>query len=309
MITIFTIPKAFKGHIGVTQRNAVRSWTLLGPDVEVFLCGDDEGTEEVARSYGTGFIGDIARSEFGTPLLSSAFDRVLSVAKHDVLCYVNADIIFMQDFAAAVRRTRLKRFLMVGERWDLDVDFGIDFDSPSWETELRADAMSRGAWHGPFGSDYFVFRRDPALCALPPFAVGRAGWDCWFIYHARRIGIPVINATRAVMPIHQNHDYSHVPQKHGESYDGKVWTGPETARHRALIGAPEHYFTPLDATHLLTDRGVALALDREHLLNRWYRWPVLNPAVAPWLSLLDKATPRALKRIVSSLLPQTKEPG
>jgi len=302
MITIFTIPKAFKGHIGLIQRNAVQSWKFLGPDVEVILCGDDEGTEEVARSYRTGFIGDITRNEYGTPLLNSAFERVLQIAKHDVLCYVNADIIFMGDFATAVRQARLKRFLMVGQRWDLDIDFALDFGSPHWEADLRSNVKSKGALHGPYGSDYFVFRKDAALCALPSLAVGRPGWDCWFIYHARRIGMPVIDASRAVMPIHQNHDYSHVPKKSGGTKDGKEWVGPEAARQRELIGESTHYFTSLDATHLLTDRGVVLALDSVHLRNRWYRWPVLNPAIAPVFSLLDKAVPRALKLLVGKLL-------
>ncbi len=31
MITIFAIPKPFKGHIDVIQRNAIQSWTKLSP--------------------------------------------------------------------------------------------------------------------------------------------------------------------------------------------------------------------------------------------------------------------------------------
>ncbi len=29
MLTLFTIPKPFAGHIGLIQRNAIASWTLL----------------------------------------------------------------------------------------------------------------------------------------------------------------------------------------------------------------------------------------------------------------------------------------
>ena len=43
LITIFSIPKAFSGEIDVIQRNAVRSWRALGPDVQVILLGDEEG--------------------------------------------------------------------------------------------------------------------------------------------------------------------------------------------------------------------------------------------------------------------------
>ena len=46
MFTLFTTPKPFQGHIGVIQRNALRSWKRLHPDVEVMLFGDDEGAAE-----------------------------------------------------------------------------------------------------------------------------------------------------------------------------------------------------------------------------------------------------------------------
>jgi hypothetical protein len=34
MLTFFTTAKPFRGHSGVIQRNALKSWTLLHPDVE-----------------------------------------------------------------------------------------------------------------------------------------------------------------------------------------------------------------------------------------------------------------------------------
>lgn len=33
MITLFTTAKPFRGHDGIIQRNALRSWTLLRPDI------------------------------------------------------------------------------------------------------------------------------------------------------------------------------------------------------------------------------------------------------------------------------------
>ena len=52
MLTLFTIPKAFEGHSGVIQRNAIKSWTLLQPQCEIILMGDDEGTGEAAAEMG-----------------------------------------------------------------------------------------------------------------------------------------------------------------------------------------------------------------------------------------------------------------
>jgi hypothetical protein len=89
----------------------------------------------------------------------------------------------------------------------------------------------------------------------------------------------------------------------GSTRDGKQWRGPEVERHRQLIGQAEHYFTPLDATHVLTARGVHRALNYMHLRNRWYRLPVLNPSIAPVFSFIEKMTPSAIKRLARGLLP------
>jgi hypothetical protein len=43
MLTLFTTAKPFEGHSGVIQRNALKSWKRLHPDVEVILFGDDAG--------------------------------------------------------------------------------------------------------------------------------------------------------------------------------------------------------------------------------------------------------------------------
>ncbi len=48
MLTIFTAPKSFYGHIGVIQTNAIRSWLLLCPECEIILFGGEEGIAEVA---------------------------------------------------------------------------------------------------------------------------------------------------------------------------------------------------------------------------------------------------------------------
>ena len=42
MLTIFSCPKPFRGHFGMIQRNAIRSWTLLKPTPDVILIGDEK---------------------------------------------------------------------------------------------------------------------------------------------------------------------------------------------------------------------------------------------------------------------------
>ena len=49
-VTIFAIPKTFEGHIGIIQRNAIRSWAQLA-GIEILLLGDEPGT--AAKLSGT----------------------------------------------------------------------------------------------------------------------------------------------------------------------------------------------------------------------------------------------------------------
>jgi hypothetical protein len=301
MITIFTIPKGFSGHTEVIQRNAVQSWQRLGQGVEVVLAGDDPGVAEAAREFGVNHVANVERNKFGTPLLQSAFDQVAQRTAHDVMCFINADILLLGDFLAGVKQVTLNRFLMVGDRIDLDLDHELDFSDEDWERNLRRLVATSGKEHGTFGSDYFVFRKDPELCRLEGLAVGRPGWDNWFIYRARAIGVPVINASPAFKVVHQNHDYGHVPRASGGTSDGKDWRGPEVAEQKKLIGEVQNSFTPRDATHVLTGQGLRPAWDYDYLAQRWHRWPVLNPGAAKFYAVAERFAPKVLKKVARSL--------
>ncbi len=249
MLTIFSVPKPFKDHIGIIQRNAIRSWSRLHPDVEVILCGDEPGTQETADALHAKHLPQISRNEYGTPLLNSVFELAERASDSPLMCYVNADVVLLSDFATAVARIAFHRFLMVGQRWDVDVTEPWDFERPDWEQEFRSRIAACGTLHPPVGSDYFVFPKSSGLSALPPFAVGRPAWDNWFICHARQNRVPVIDATRVATVIHQNHSYHHVPSRRGAT-----WEGPEADRNRGLAGNWDHVYTLADATHVLTPK-------------------------------------------------------
>lgn len=205
MITLFTIPKPFAGHIGIIQDNAIRSWTRL-PGSEVILFGDEDGLAAAATRLGVRHVPGIGRNEQGTPLVSDAFDQVRRLATTPLLAYANTDIIFealLLGAAAAVRDAGLDQWLLVGQRHDLDVTERLDF-ADGWEAALHADVAERGRLHGKAGMDFFLFPRDMPV-RLPYFAVGRPGWDSWLIYQTRAAGIPVVDATAVVMAVHQNH--------------------------------------------------------------------------------------------------------
>ena len=282
MLSIFSIPKPFRGHIGTIQRNAIQSWLQLSPPCEVILCGNDPGVAEAAAEYGVRHLPQVARNAYGTPLLDSAFELAQQVARERLIVYVNADIIFLSDLIASVRRVTAQRFLMVGQRWDLDVNAPIDFKSDHWEQTLRRQTSSRGVLHPPAGSDYFIFPKG-MMGEIPAFVVGRPGWDNWFIYRARALGIPVIDATGANTVIHQNHDYSHLQEDATVSNGGSS----DAYYNLKLFGDQAPLFTLYNATHLLTRHVLVRAWTLAHFTHRWKALPILRPWTRPFVRYLD----------------------
>src|SRR5450755_555266 len=159
MLTLFTTAKPFLGHSGVIQRNALRSWVRLCADVEVILFGDEEGAAEIAGELGIRHEPSVERNAHGTKRLDAMFARAQTVARHDVLCYVNCDIILTADFSAALKRVKVAhtRFLMVGRRWDTDVEAALDFAAVDWGARVKRLAQERGVQQPGWSVDYFAF--------------------------------------------------------------------------------------------------------------------------------------------------------
>ncbi len=151
MLTLFSVPKPFRGHIKVIQTNAIQCWLRLNPPCEIILFGDDEGTTETAARFGLRYSPDVLRNEYGTPLLNDLFDKAQATATHKLLCYVNADIILMSDFMKSVELISQwgRQCLTVGKRWDVDLEQAIDFAPPNWEEHFRQYVHQRGKQNLP----------------------------------------------------------------------------------------------------------------------------------------------------------------
>ena len=272
MISIFAIPKAFQGHNGIIQRNAIESWTLLKPTPEILLYGDDSGTEETAKELGVRYMGTVERNEYGTPLVQDLFHKAREQSTTELLCYANSDIILMNDFNDAYSRaaSAIQEFVMTGQRWDMDIQAPLDF-TEGWERRLMSRVESTGRLHEPTALDYFIFPRK-SFETMPPFAIGRPVWDNWFLYHFRVRGFPVIDATSSITVVHQDHDYNHVPAR-----TGLAWEGPEADRNRELCGGYHHAFTLSDRTHRLTRNGLIPVHFWENWHQRLLRYSVLYP--------------------------------
>lgn len=257
MITFFTTAKPFKGHDAIIQRNALKSWTLLHPDVEVILFGNDEGAAEISAELGLRHEPRVERHESGTKYLNYMFARAQQISRHEYVCFSNCDIILLNDFwqAFQIVRSWKNRFLMVGQRWDTDVTAPIDFSRSDWADWLRQFALSNGFQQDAYWIDFFLFPKGLYL-QMPPLIVGHCYWDNWMIWRALQDGVPVVDASRFVVPVHQNHGYS---AQYGRVKG--VASDALSQQNLELIGGFPNVRHIRSATHRLTRNGsVAIRL-------------------------------------------------
>lgn len=243
-LTIFTAPKPFTNpHINIIQRNALSAWTRL-KDVDVILIGDEPGITETAKEFGVKNVPAVERDGNGVPLVNSVMKNGHVASDGAVLCYANADMILMSDLVDAARKVAMQKkdFLLVGQRWNLALMEGFNF-SGNWESRLRGEIALHGELFSPWGIDYFVFPRH-LYDDVPDFTIGRVAWDNWMIYYARTTFGMAIDATLDVLAVHQNHDYSHLPEK--------TLYGTESARlNLAKAGGRKCIYNTLDTNREL----------------------------------------------------------
>jgi hypothetical protein len=263
VLTFFTTAKPFEGHAGIIQRNALKSWKLVHPDVEVILFGDEPGTAEVCQEMGLRHEAHVERHESGMKYLDYMFSRAQQIARHSRLCYSNCDIVLMNDFRDALERVSVKKreFLLVGQRRDTDVTTALDFDNVLWEQELRRYAIATGVLQIRDFVDFFVFPKG-LFDHVPRFVVGRSYWDHWLVWKALAARVPVVDGTEFFVAVHQNHGYGYHPQgKQGTNEDALAM------QNRALAGKGRELRSLMDVTHKLTRWGAIRRVFLRRQLN------------------------------------------
>jgi hypothetical protein len=299
VITFFTTAKPLLGHNGIIQRNALKSWMLLDRDVEIILFGDDAGAAEIAQELGLRHEPVVQRNAFGTIRIDSMFARAQELARHDVVCYSNCDIIFLPDFCTAIQRIKSvhSQFLATGRRWNMDIIYPIDFSVPNWQEDLKRKTMRAKGQQSKWFIDYFVFSRGFFENDIPPLAVGRIYWDNWVVWRACHSEKPVVNLSPVVIAVHQNHDYRHHPQ----GREG-VYGGEEAARNLELAGGLNHLGT-------ISDAMLVLGPKRLRRSSKYYRhflvYRVWNPI---WFAALGLTRPvRTILGLRSKAVRGTRE--
>lgn len=285
MITFFSTPKPFQGHIDVIQRNALRSWGQIHPEVEILLFGDDAGAAEVCRELGIRHVPNVRKNRYGTKYIASIYDQAQEMARHDLLCHVNCDILFLDDFPRALARIAdlTGSFLMAGRRWDVDIREPLRFENPEWCGQTRELAWRTRRQRPSQWIDYFVFRRGLFHRQIPEFVIGRPGWDNWLLWYTRHSGAKLIDASAVVCAVHQNHDYAYHP-------DGErgVWEGEEAQANYKLLEGHRKFRTLDNATHLLQPDSLRWNRRGWYVQARRDASDLLSPA---WFSLLNFTRP------------------
>lgn len=313
MLTIFSTGKPFRGHAGMIQRNAIRSWVEMDPGVEVILFGDEDGAAEIATEFDFRNEREVERSETGTKYLRFLFARAQEIASNDILCYVNCDIILLKSFWRAVNQVAALQepFLMVGRRTNTDVTEPVDFGQQDWEPQIEQLARSTGEVANEWCADFFVFRRG-FYKDLPPLVNGRNYWDNWLIWKAQSSGAMVVDASEVMVAVHQNHDYGY----HPGGATG-VMDDPQTRRNFEIGKKGRRLRTITEVSHKLTPAGIQRNWSGPVARAQRRMRPARNVFVkAVWFPLLGVTRPirralgldASLKTRVTSKLRSAKEP-
>jgi len=307
MITLFSTPKDFIGIFKTIQTNALRSWRHLSPDIQIIIMGDSQGSCEMAEEIGAEFIPNIRCSKEGTPLLNDLFRQAKKKARFSIMTFINADIILPVNFLNAVNiaTKRFNQFLLIGHRWDMDVNTVIDFRDSQAPNHFWESAANKSQKHPCTGIDYFVYNK-MLWGEIPDFTVGRPGYDNWLIWKARRSLIPVVDASESVKVIHQNHyynlqnttknpslvqDYKYHPML--DSIEGKI--------NKKLV---EGFFFKklrvlniLDSTYKISDDKIYKKNDIDSRSRFWHRLPIVFPELSFFIKIYRRYLLKYLSKI------------
>ena len=283
MITFFSAPKPFAGHIGVISVMPFAAGHSSIPMWRSFCSEMKRVQRRSPRNWACG----MKRMSRATNLALPSCTTYSAVRRR--LRVTNGSAIPMRTSSRRSSRSALVRarawgrpLLLVGRRWDLDIVEPLDFSQPGWGEVLSAMALTRGKQRTPEWIDYFAFPR--GLCEeMPPFAVGRPGSDNWMICKFRRSGVSVLDVSPSVVAIHQNHTYA----KQSQASQGP-WPAEESARNRALAGDGRCHNTIADATEVSTHEGIRPNRKR-HWVN--FKRSVAKVRNSIWFSVLDITRP------------------
>jgi hypothetical protein len=237
VITFLSSPKPFVGLDADNQLRAIRSWQQAVPGAEIVLYGPLSLSESAQLPEWCRCVTETKTTPDGLPYFNDIVAHARIHVSHDIQIYLNCDIVLTDSLRAALPSLAgLSEFLVVGQRLDL-IEGALVHPASSIISQL-VDYVARGQVevHPKTGMDYFLFRRG-MWADLPSLIVGRGAYDNALLAYCLRRRIPVIDGTRAIVAVHQFHDYRHVPGGKRAVFSGRE-EGENRRRHDIVHGAP-----------------------------------------------------------------------
>jgi hypothetical protein len=207
-LSIFTTCKPMVGLDAIHQENAIRSWLRLKPRPRIILVGNDDGVMELCERYQLTWAPSVEKTEYGKPDVAGVFQAGWNWRGdiNPIMAYVNADILLYQDFVDTLEAITEKhfRFIVCGQRLNLDVPLRAHDHQLE---ALRAQAVDRGEYLKPTGTDYFAFYPGRMFNYIPSgLGIGHLAWDNFIPWSmVAYYNAIFIDATRTIVAVHQNH--------------------------------------------------------------------------------------------------------
>jgi Glycosyl-transferase for dystroglycan len=222
-LTMLCIPKSFTRESDRrTAANAWLSWLALlrqipFPNRLVVFSDEESVRATVLKIFVRTTLVEfhsIATNDMGTPFLHDAIRKAafLPHARYShrhILFYSNNDIVFDSSMKDSVLKlatlTSPHGFLGIGLRCE------ITFRQSFKRTELQRviSRLQKECVMGPpYAIDFFIFNAN-LFIDMPPFLIGRGGFDQWMVHHALEKKAQVVDVTDASLALHLNHDMCH----------------------------------------------------------------------------------------------------
>lgn len=187
-----------------------------------------------------GMLNDTETNKFRLPLLRSLYLKAASLHPDAATyTYVNGDILPRHDFHVTLDAvTSMSEqvwnntgFMIVGRRADVDwkqhktsvLDSGFRFD----------DFHARGNLQPEFVEDFFCVSRNAiAWQNIPPFVIGRVGYDNWlvnYVYH--KPDVHLVDATLSIKVIHQSNEGGSRARGGGKKINEDYWWNHDVANN------------------------------------------------------------------------------
>jgi hypothetical protein len=186
----------------LTTTAAFTSWKRFNFDV-LFL--GEEYHKELCDEYG--FILDTqVEKDRGLPIIRNIFQKALSYPGYDYYCYINTDIILLEDineFLNVIKKTE-EEFCVVGQRINVYDLPPINFSKHSYDNILSIIYLLKKELYQHTGIDYFCFTPNFwDVNQIPDFRIARGFFDNWLINYGITEGNgKMIDLSYVFQPIH-----------------------------------------------------------------------------------------------------------